>query len=242
MLIWDNQQATNYFIGILEGEGNFIDRSSGYKAVEIQNNDLDIIDACEYFLKLNAILYNVYPVKAGRKTGYRIIISKQDCINLYTRINSQLECRLQEYQRILGASETERDLTVNRDWLVAIYEAEGSFILSENYRGNITPKIELDNTNEKIINKIVKTLYSLQCSWYVKDYDRGKKPFTKITIQGIKRCKRFLTIINTWRSNKINQKCKLILDYCNIRLSKTANSPYDQEERNIKLQFASINS
>lgn len=241
MLIWDNQQATGYFIGILDGEGCYKSKETGYKAIEISNDELDIIEECERFLSNSCVLFRRYEYILKNKIRYKIIVSMQDCINLYNKIKDKLECRIKEYQKILNAPETERDLTIDYNWLVGIYEAEGAIILSENYRGNLTPKIELDNTNEDIIYKIRKNLDMLKCSYYVKDYDRGNKPFTKISIQGIKRCKRFLESNIKWRSKKITKKCSLLLDYCNLRLSKTFCEAYSQDERNLKLRFSQIN-
>lgn len=242
-MVWDNQQATNWFVGILEGEGSFYRRSLTNKRVIISNNDLDVINFCEKFLSHNNILFNTYKVKAGTKIGYKVTVTNVDCRNLYNIILPSLQCRLNEYQLILGASETVCDLSVNLYWLIGIFEAEGSFCISENHRGHLTPKIELDNTNSRIIDKIVKTLYANNLSWYIKNYlPEKRKAYTKITIQGVKRCIRFLILTeNLWQTKKNLLRSKLMLDYCRNRLQKSINAPYDLSDYVFKNQMIQIN-
>lgn len=242
MTVWDNQQATSWFVGILEGEGSFYKRSETNKRILIPNNDLDVIKTCEKFLADNLILYKTYQVKAGTKIGYKITITDVDCKNLYTRILQDLQCRLDEFQRILGASETECNISANLHWLVGIFEAEGSFCISENHRGYLTPKIEIDNTNEKIVGKVIETIKSLSLSWYVKKYfPEGRKPFTKVSIQGTKRCLRFLQQVSDWRTTKNVQRSKVMVDYCTQRLQKPINSGYDSSDYNFRNTMLQLN-
>jgi hypothetical protein len=226
---------------MLEGEGSFYRRKTGYTAVQIPNNDTDVIKECEQFLRDRLILFNTYEVKAGRKRGYKIIVSEADTRSLYTQIKCKMECRLNEFQQILGTSETECDLTVNVDWLIGVWEAEGSFIISRNHRGHLIPKIELDSTNERIIRKVILTLKHLGLSWYVKDYDRGKKPFTKITIQGHKRCKRFCRCLS-WVTTRNQKRAKVMLDFCNFRLGQPLNTPVCDIDYSYWNQMKQLNS
>lgn len=243
MTVWDNQQATSWFVGILEGEGSFHSRNSNGTRVMLHNNDKDVIQGCEDFLKRKNILFKVYNVKAGKKYGYKLCISGVDCNNLYYCILPELQCRRNEFQKLLGASETERDLSVDLHWLIGIWEAEGSFIVSKNFRGYLTPKIELDNTNTKIIQKIVITLKELGLSWYSKDYVPDKrKAYTKISIQGVKRCLRFTqNTKDLWRCNKNIKRSTIMLNYCLYRLSKPVNSSYDENDYIFQNQMLQLN-
>lgn len=243
MTVWDNQQAISWFVGILEGEGSFYRRSDTNIRVVIPNNDVDVISNCESFLRRNSILFDTYTVKAGTKTGYKITVTDVDCVNLYTRILHKLQCRLQEYQQILRASETTCDTSIDLHWLIGIWEAEGSFIISRNHKGYLTPKIEIDNTNPKIIWKVVNTLHYLGLSWYSKDYTpEAKKPFTKITIQGVKRCLRFTQkTTDLWRCQRNVKRSKVITEYCNHRLSKPVNSGYDESDYQFQNSMLQLN-
>ena len=234
MLVMDNQQATAWFVGILEGEGSFGTRHGGSGRIQIHNNDKDIIDKCEEFLKQNQVLFSTYQVKAGKKIGYKLCITMQDCINLFRIVQEQMDCRNQEFQQIVGASETEREPSINVSWLIGIWEAEGSIFLSTNHRENLIPRLELDNTNSKIIKKIVINLRNLGCSWYCKDYDRGHKPFTRITIQGLMRCQRFLRKVkNLWQSRRNEKQSQLLLEFVDSRLQMGIKEPYTQHQKQI---------
>ena len=146
MQVCDNQQETTigWFVGILEGEGNFQEKRvrtnvHNYKHsdkhytgttcefLRITNTNADIIKACERFLDKNHMLYETYEDTKRTSTGkkiMRIMVSGGECRNLYNLIESELQCRRDEYQRIIGSSETLRDITVSLDWLVGIWQAE----------------------------------------------------------------------------------------------------------------------
>lgn len=234
MLVWENEQATSWFVGILEGEGSFHVREGGSIRIQIHNNDKDIIDYCVEFLRTQMILSNVYIVKAGKKKGYKLCISRQDCINLYTRLGHKLECRKTEYQRIMGASETTcvTSVSVDLHWLIGIWEAEGCFLFIKDCNEKIIPKIELDNTNSKIIDKIISTFKFLGLAFYAGNYvPDKKKPYTKISIAGVLRCKKFLEKTrNLWRSDRNYQRSEAILNFINSRLSKEQKETYSEQE------------
>jgi hypothetical protein len=239
MQVWDNQQATSWFVAILEGEGSFFERPR----IQIPNNDVDIITECERFLRSNLVLFETYSVKAGTKTGYKILISKHECYCLFKKIIHRIECRHQEFQRILGASETERNLSDDFQWMIGIWEAEGSFFLSQNHRGNLTPRAELDNTNSRILQKLVVTLKSNQVSWYAKRYfPEERLPYTKILINGFHRLHRFLLLTrNQWRCKRNIQRTELLLKYIQLRLAKGQKSPYSNQEYEIYNQLKILN-
>lgn len=243
-MVWDNQQATSWFCGILEGEGSFHIRKSGSVRIQLHNNDKDIIDECEKFLLSLNLIVGVYPVKAGKKIGYKICIPDLESKSLYPRIYQQMECRRNEYQRMLGASETTCDPTVDLYWLIGMFEAEGCFFISQNHRGHFTPRIELDNTNRTIIKKIVATLSVHNCAWHCKDYvPTIKQEYTKLSIPGMLRVRRFLSETKgLWRSSRNIKRTNLMLEYINSRLETPNNTPYNNREKQIYYEIKQLNS
>lgn len=160
MLVWDNQQAINWFVGILEGEGHFHKYNENSIYVEISNTDIDIIQACKFFLKSKSILFSVREQSHKRnKKMYRIYVRNVDCHNLYNVIEQSLQGRREEFQQILSASTTLREITVSLDWLIGIFEGEGSICLTKS-RGLITPLLDIVNTNPLILKRVVQTLKS----------------------------------------------------------------------------------
>lgn len=114
MSVWDNQQVTSWFVGILEGEGNFRLNKGKYKEVSIPNTDRDIISTCQKFLVENKICFNTYEdakKTSGGKTIWKIYIRGSDCGALYKLLQDKLECRNGNFQQIMDASETIRETT-----------------------------------------------------------------------------------------------------------------------------------
>jgi hypothetical protein len=240
MLVKENQQATASWVsGIIEGEGHFEKRSYDFFRLHISNCDLDIITACEQFLTKNNILFTRYQETKktkGSKTAYRILVSSQDCCNLYRILSPFLHCRKEEYQKIVGASETTCDTSlIDLQWLIGIWQAEGTFYITRNAKGIMIPYISLENTNSKIITKIVMNLKELGLSWYCKDFvPTVKKPYTRISIFGMQRCQRFLRKTeNLWIGKRDLTRTNLMLEYINSRLSKAMHEKYNDRETQI---------
>lgn len=154
MLVRDNEQATissSWFAGFLEGEGNFVAPKNVNQngRIRITNTDLDLIEACESFLDNNKICY--YTQKDAirkdkrKQTCYTVYIknSMRDefypyCEKLYKIIGDKVECRIDEYKKLLEieSSTTTRVPSIDLDWLIGIWEAEGTMCFTRTMEGN----------------------------------------------------------------------------------------------------------
>lgn len=253
MLVWDNQQVTsNWFAGMLEGEGSFRNTAKSNIEVRLCNTDIDLIEACERYLKQHHIYYIISEDnRATRKVLYTLRIAKSREILhnypqlLYNLLDSKLQCRHKEYQRILGTSETERDLSADFDWMIGVFEAEGSFSLIQNNRERMALKIDISNTNYKILEKFAITLKHLGCSWYVENKSRELhwQDAKAICICGMKRCLRFLNATNNkWQSKRNLQRSSLMLEFIHSRLPKNQKEPYTERELQIPNIMKQLNT
>lgn len=238
-------QATRSWIaGLVEGETNFRNTKKSGVEVRISNTDTDIIESCEAFMKQ----HNVYFVKSEdkrtrRKVCYTLSIRNssksifQYATMLFDLISPAMECRHDEYEQILGASETTRGLSIDVDWLVGCYEAESSFSLLLNNRDIAALSIEISNTNPRIVQKVANNLYSLGCSWHIRDVKKDRerhKQAQAINIYGMKRCKRFLdTMKGQWVSGRNQQRTALMSEFIRSRFDHPRADPYTARERQI---------
>ncbi len=243
MLEMDNQQATSWFTGILEGEGSFsLDSHNGCR-VRISNTETDIIEKCSKFLTNRAILHNISSSQRGnKKREYEICVAgPTDCKNLYLHIDSHFDCRRRELEQILGASETTRDDSSDLWWLIGFLEAEGSFHISRrmsrNNEPNYSPEITVSNTRFLLIGKTVKTLYFHGMSWHISHHRPDNKNHSEcktVTIRGYMRVQRFLRVTSgMWQSSRIEKKASLVLEFCNSRLSMNIKEPYTARQHEI---------
>ena len=253
MLVRANQQVTSsWFTGILEGEGCFEKSKKQNIRVRISNTNLDIIEACECFLKMNNVYFVTHVHKrSGRKTEYEISIrtSRELTLNyphiLFKLVEENLQCRYSEFARILGTSETVRDLSVDLDWLIGVYEAEGSFSIVMNNRGNVAYKIDLSSTNPRILEKVALNLRAMDCSWHVENktsYQLHHKAAQAINIYGMKRCSRFLkATLNKWVAERNQLRTSLMLELAESRFSKPIKSKYSDRELSIIQEMKVLN-
>lgn len=254
MLDSDNQQVTaSWFVGILDGEGSFRVTKYGGKEIRIVNTDLDIIAACETFLKDNHILFHTTSQKVkNRKRFYTINIKNHDKLifqyaeMLYKILEPQLECRRQHFQKILGTSETTRPLTVDFDWLIGIWEGEGYFSLTKGYRGSADMQIGLGNTNPFILEKTAMNLKAINCPFYIrsKNYKRKEwKDAEEIVIRGLHRCYKFLEATNGfWLANRNKRLSELCTEFVNSRFMKEAKDEFTPREAQIIQTCCDINN
>lgn len=222
MLVRENQQVTfGWFVGILEGEGNFhkSEKSTHYFCA-ITNTDLDIIESCERLLKESNIKCRICEDLRQTKTRYVIRITVKDCLALYWLIEDILECRYGEYKRILrndlgGSSEIVRGTSIDKDWLIGICEAEGCFCLCKNHNtGIMTPNIIFTNTNQRILEKMALNIRALGCDWrsIITKHERYKTS-TQLIISRRTNCRKFLREIeNTWQSRRNISRTSLLLE------------------------------
>jgi hypothetical protein len=256
MLASDNQQATRigWFVGILEGEGSFRNAATGGSAVvTISNTDFSIVEGCESFLRTNHIWFVRDAKPRNGRTEYVIRVTNsgrevfQYADLLYKLISPSLECRHDQYQTILGAPTTTRDLSVDLDWLAAIYEAEGSFSLTLDYRKNAALAITITNTNTRIVEKVLVNLKSLHCGCHLRDKKHYKhqshyKPAKIIAICGMLRCRTFLTRMEgRWVSEKSKRLSANILEFSESRLSRSRKEPYSERELRLIQSCVDLN-
>lgn len=242
------QQATmtlDWFIGFLEGEGCFINRDDKKcHEVRISNTEIDVLEACSRFLSKNYIVNRIYANKriGKNKIVFDLYISGlQDCKILYNLVKNNMDCRINELEKVVGASTTTRETSLNLNWLIGLFEAEGCFTINTQMhkKGNIShsPAIIMENTNFMIIEKTVKTLYNLGLSWYIRDRvfeNPNYKPSQVITIAGWKRVVRFLNMTkDAFVGSKTIRKVKLLTEFCKSRLSKESKEPYSNIEHQL---------
>jgi hypothetical protein len=238
----DNQQATSWLCGFIDGEGSFRDTKKSGIQTRISNTEVDAIGFCETNLTRLGIDNSMSDWKRkGKKREYEICISSwTDNYQLYNRLDSSL-CRINELEAIIGASETTREATSNIDWLAGMYEAEGSFsigrVMTRGNKPNYQVQVCISNKRCSIIDQIVLTLSNNQLSYYITDhYPTNPKhaPYQAVGITGMLRCYRFLDTIQPYlRTSKYRIKCELIIEYINSRLSKVRTEPYSDREHEI---------
>lgn len=244
MLVWDNQQETSWFVGILEAEGSCVltHETSGHQ-IQMSNIDTKILENYVSFLQKKAITYGTYQ-KSGKKLVQISVCGKNNCSNLLRLIDNCFQCRKQEfYQKLqLGSSTTTCDATLTSDlhWLVGMFEGEGCLTLDQE-RNTYAPKVRFVNTNRTIIEKYIKTLQDNGLSWYVYERQSAKyKNSIEISMTGVLRCKRFLNKINgLWRSERYSQRAEKLLRFLDLRLNVPKGSPYTQEQKQIYLDLKS---
>lgn len=256
----DNQQATkSWFIGFLDGEGCFIaERSkehlreystkSSHKQqceIRISNTEIDTLYICKEFLGKNYILSYILTGKPHKKSGKAVselyIAGEKDCKIFYELMKDTMECRINELERILGASTTTRETSCDKNWLAGVYEAETCFTIStQSHKGGFIshkPEVIFENTNTKITEKVIKTLYNLGLSWYVRDRDQHNPKWKKsqvVSICGFKRVIRFIRVMDgLWRGSKTIRKVKLITEFCESRLKGHEKEPYSEREKQL---------
>lgn len=253
MPVWDNQQETNWFSGILEAEGC----ASG-NSITISNTDKSIIEVSKSYLNRIQIDYSLGERKLpSNKTLFTISINgRYSCQMLITHLDicNSFQCRREEFTEKLnlktdeirecqfGSSTTtrretltEKIVTPNLHWLIGIFEGEGSIGL---YRvrneDRFLPQIRFVNTNQLIIEKYFKTLHNNQLAWHVHERKpdvRSINYATNINVCGFLRCQRFL--IKTqglWRSSVYNYRANELLKFINSRLAVAQNSPTTPEQ------------
>jgi hypothetical protein len=247
MLVWDNQQETSWFTGILEAEGSCVNtHGTSGQQIQITNTDLDILNHCKIFLDKKVISYGLYDYKPknGKILTQISVCGKNNCYSLLKWIDYYFQCRKEEfYEKLqLGSSTTTRDATLTSDlhWLVGMFEGEGCLTLDQE-RNTYAPKVRFVNTNKLIIEKYIKTLRDNGLSWYIYNRKSAKyKDSTEISMTGLLRCKRFLTKLEgLWRSEKYAQRASKLLRFFDLRLSAPKGSPYTQEQKQIYLDLKS---
>lgn len=243
MPVWDNQQETSWFIGILEAEGccGNTHRSSEQQ-IRIANTDSKILGSCMSFLNKRGVTYGLHTREDKKPLTTISVCGKNNCYTLLKLLDPDFQCRKQEfYDKLqLGSSTTTCDgiLTSDLQWLIGVFEGEGCFTLDEN-RNTYQPKIRFVNTNKLIIEKFTKTLHENSLSWYIYSRESERyKTAVEVSITGMLRCKRFLAkTVGLWRSDIYNQRAKKLEKFLDLRLTVKKGDPYTQEQIQIYLDL-----
>jgi hypothetical protein len=236
MLVQDNQQVTeNWFVGILEGEG--CDKGN---EITITNTNRNIINECENFLRRNFILFHTIESKHKQyKRWWTIHISKDEFNKLYTIINPHLQCQF------FGTSETTREFSVDLNWLAGIYEAEGDFSLELDNQDRAQFDIDLTNSNDKIIQKIILAFRNKRVPYYITNYIKKKNNYklhTRIRIRGLLRCQKFIELMrNKWVSPENIKKTELMKEFIDSRLKMELREPLTQRQLQIIQTMRDLN-
>lgn len=245
MLVWDNQQETSWFVGILEGEGSCCKDIKGRCRINVTNTYKDIIDLCVRFLQNNSIHYSIteqQPRIARYRKIYNIVVQGiNECNILIKTIQDKFQCRYQDFinKLDLGSSTTTREITLTSDlyWLIGIFEAEGSFGLTRDHEKHLYPEISIKNINKRIIGKIALTLYSLGLSYHINGYKSDNPMHSEIftiKIRGMSRCHGFFRKMkDLWRSFHYANRANLILEFLDSRFSKHQKESYSDREHQI---------
>lgn len=249
MLEMGNPQVTrSWFVGILEGEGCFKN-----KRVTITNTNKDIIDACERYLTDNYIYFTTSRVKyKNYKEWWVIYINfgrKNDifnyCKQLYKLIQPSLECRRDEFEQLLGTSETTCEPSEDLEWLAGIFEAEGSFSLILDYRNQASFTIEIANSNQKIIDKVIRIYRKYYISYHVSERAGKKshhKHMTHIRIRGLLRCERFLRLMKgQWIAQRNIKRTELMKEFIDTRFQMHLRDPLTSRQLQIIQTMRDLN-
>lgn len=144
-------------------------------------------------------------------------------------------------------------------WLAGIIDGEGSISLAfgmvkGNKLNNISPRIDMGNTDKGLFDKYVRILKGLGCGVHVslkkpqssKLVRNSIKPLWYARSVGFKRTKKILDIILSHLTGGKKMRAELILEFINTRLIKTGNAKtinykrrvYDKEDYQNALNVA----
>lgn len=133
-------------------------------------------------------------------------------------------------------------------WLIGIIDGEGCFTLSsvrKTPKGMATayhPRIQITNTNIRIIEKAKGVLSTLGLTCYI--YTRFPKigrPYYRLEIAGLKRVKKLMDEVGHLFECRSSQ-AELLRQYVEVRLSKRPCSPMTDDEHSIALALADLNA
>jgi hypothetical protein len=137
-------------------------------------------------------------------------------------------------------NQQERPIAIDLAWLGGAWEADGSFSLNKNNQNGryiqYEPKAQFVNTDLAIIEAVISILKRLQIGYYLISRIQtglGSKMIHQITIQGMKRTSRFLHYIQPYVRGAKAGKIKFIVEFLDLRLSKTKNQRYTDDEHKL---------
>jgi len=142
--------------------------------------------------------------------------------------------------------DNQQERLFNLGWIVGLLDGEGAFCLDVKRRDGkndyYAPAIWVGNTKYSIIDKAIRFFREVDIPFYVysKKLPSGKK-FTQIRIYGLKRVKRFFDKIDLGYFECRKDQAEILLEYINLRLSKTYNSPMTDKEHDLALKLKLLN-
>jgi len=141
------------------------------------------------------------------------------------------------------------DLIKDLSWLGGILDGEGTLTLRFHNRKNktpiVTPVVSVVNTDEKIINEIMRIYKENNIAYWVsarKATKNWKKTWSLQTV-GLKRCSRFVNLIEEYLIGK-RENAEIIKRFCNKRLDDTTGKHrrpyYDKEDYEMLVRIKSL--
>jgi intein/homing endonuclease len=138
----------------------------------------------------------------------------------------------------------QESLRYELSWLGGFIDGDGC--ISVTRRGKKTesynPRISMVNTNDKIIEEVIRILKNLNLPYYVHKRKSNKrwKAKTEIVIAGYKRCARALPYLIPYVHGK-QEQAKLMSELIQSRFSKKHGEAYSSYELSICYKITSLN-
>jgi len=130
-------------------------------------------------------------------------------------------------------------------WIAGMWEAEGWFSMQIgcNPKGRYIPNCGLANTDMEIITEVTRILENNEIAYWVgkpRVNGLGKKPKRDIVIQGLKRVRRFVSVILPYLRTK-RQKALLLKQFIDFRETVPQKQKYGDLEKSIYLSLRGLN-
>jgi hypothetical protein len=134
-------------------------------------------------------------------------------------------------------------------WLVGFLEGEGSFILQKQaYKKQVPtfrPQVFASSTDFELAERMGRILDSMNVGKLFQRRrlgNRGYKDQLCINVFGIKRCKKLLDLIIPYMTDSRRKvAASTLLEFCNLRLSKPHQAPYEEGEFALRENLCLLN-
>jgi DNA gyrase subunit A len=197
-----------FILGFIVSEGCLIDYGSRYKKICIVNNNVDIINLLEKYLKksfptLNICIFKRKPVGFTKKEYYSIEICSSFIYQFLNNLGLyKTPTEKKEIPKIIFDANKETAAY----FLKALFEGDGSLIF-----GKKNPRIDYVSKSEKLIKDLQILLLRFGIVSFIR-YDRYKNYF-RLTIVGKENVTKFYKKINFASPSKKEKLKKLIKIY-----------------------------
>jgi len=127
-------------------------------------------------------------------------------------------------------------------WLGGVFDGEGNCSLVFSAMAvTVTPQIRLTNTSDAMVAEVVRILDVNALPRHIqrRDPTTGTKAVWHISINGAKRCRRFLEVVMPYLRSK-RKEAALVWDFVQSRLGRLPGAPYGTDEINWFLQLREL--